>query len=188
MFRLPSRPSTPDTSLAGYGKRATMSEASGPSDAVLYDERLWPTPFVWLIISGVAGASILVFAPISILTGILASIVVFVVLAVFLVLSTPRITVRTTSLSVGRAHIDRQFLGEARTYQKHEATRERGPRLNGLAYLCIRGWIDPVVRIEIEDEDDPTPYWLVSTRHPTELATALGHQDLGRKKSHSKAQ
>ncbi|MDF9279494.1 DUF3093 family protein [Arthrobacter sp. EH-1B-1] len=88
-----------------------MSKASASPDAILYDERLWPTPFVWLIIAGVAGASVLVFAPISILTGIIACIVVFVVLAVLLVLSTPRITVTTTSLSVGRAHIDREFLG-----------------------------------------------------------------------------
>ena len=160
-----------------------MSEASAPPDAVLYDERLWPTPFVWLIIAGVAGASILVFAPISILTGIIASIVIFLLLVVGLVLSTPRITVTTTSLSVGRAHIDREFLGEARTYLKQEATRERGPGLNGLAYLCIRGWIDPVVRIEVEDADDPTPYWVVSTRRPTELVTALGHVDLGGEQS-----
>lgn len=167
-------------SPAGCGKRGTMSEASAPPDAVLYDERLWPTPFVWLITSGIAGASILVFAPISILTGIIACIVIFLVLVVLLVLSTPRITVTTTSLSVGRAHIDREFLGPAHAHLKHEATRERGPGLNCLAYLCIRGWIDPVVRIEIEDEDDPTPYWLVSTRRPTELVNALRREDSGR--------
>ncbi|SDI86449.1 Protein of unknown function [Arthrobacter subterraneus] len=160
-----------------------MSEASAPPDAVLYDERLWPTPFVWLIIAGVAGASILVFAPISILTGIIACIVIFFVLVVLLILSTPRITVTTTSLSVGRAHIDREFLGPARAYMKHEATRERGPRLNGLAYLCLRGWIDPVVRIEIEDEDDPTPYWLVSTRRPIELVNALSPEKPGHENS-----
>ncbi len=179
MPRRPSRPPTLGPSPAGREKRVTMSEASAPPDAVLYDERLWPTPFVWLIISGVAAASILVFAPISILTGIIACIVIFLVLVVLLVLSTPRITVTATSLSVGRAHIDREFLGPARAYVKHEATRERGPGMNGLAYLCIRGWIDPVVRIEIEDADDPTPYWLVSTRRPTELVSALGRDEPG---------
>lgn len=132
-----------------------MTDASAPPDAVLYDERLWPTPFVWLVIAGISGATILVFTPISLLTGIITCIVTFLVLAVLVILSTPRITVTTTSLSIGRAHIDREFLGWVRAYRKQEATKQRGPALNGLAYLCIRGWIDPVVRIEIADEEDP---------------------------------
>lgn len=154
-----------------------MSNASAPPDAALYDERLWPTPFVWLVIAGLSAATILVFTPISFLTGIIACIVTFLILAVLVILSTPRITVTATSLSVGRAHIDREFLGRVRAYQKQEATEQRGPALNGLAFLCIRGWIDPVVQIEIEDEEDPTPYWLVSTRHPTELVNVLEHPD-----------
>jgi hypothetical protein len=33
--------------------------------------------------------------------------------------------------------------------------------------------VHPVVKIELLDETDPAPYWLVSTRHPDELAAAL---------------
>ena len=58
-------------------------------------------------------------------------------------------------------------------FRTKEATAERGTRLNGLAYLCIRGWIDPVVRIDITDPSDRTPYWLTSTRRPEELTAAL---------------
>lgn len=154
-----------------------MSEVSAPPSAILYDERLWPTPFVWVLASGVAGASILVFAPISMLTGIIACILIFLIVAVLLILSTPRITVTTSSLDVGRAHIDRKYLGAARSYVKQEATHQRGPALNALAYLCIRGWIDPVVRIEIKDDEDHTPYWLASTRRPTELVKALDSEN-----------
>lgn len=161
-----------------------MSEASAPPNTPLYDERLWPTPFVWVLVSGVAGASILVFAPISMLTGIIACIVIFLILTVLLIRSTPRITLTTTSLDVGRAHIDREYLGQARSFVKHEATDQRGPALNALAYLCIRGWIDPVVRIEIEDEEDHTPYWLVSTRRPIELVNALGRENALPEHSH----
>jgi hypothetical protein len=45
--------------------------------------------------------------------------------------------------------------------------------LDGRAYLCLRGWISPVVRVELDDPDDPTPYWLVSTRRPAQLVAAL---------------
>ena len=112
-------------------------------------------------------------APISIWAGITAAIVLFVIISVLLVLSTPSITVTRTTLKVGRATIERGFLGKATAFRGKEATAERGTRLNGLAFLCIRGWVDPVVRIEIEDPSDRTPYWLTSTRHPEQLIAAL---------------
>jgi len=112
-------------------------------------------------------------APISIWAGITAAIVLFVIITVLLVLSTPSITVTRTTLRVGRATIERGFLGKATAFRGKEATAARGTRLNGLAFLCIRGWVDPVVRIEIEDPSDRTPYWLASTRHPEQLIAAL---------------
>ena len=54
-----------------------------------------------------------------------------------------------------------------------EATAERGTRLDARAWLLLRGWLDPVTKIELRDPDDPTPYWLLSTRHPDELAAAV---------------
>ena len=44
-----------------------------------------------------------------------------------------------------------------------------GPR----AFLVIRGWVDPVVRVTLDDPNDPTPYWLISTRRPEELVRVL---------------
>jgi hypothetical protein len=49
----------------------------------------------------------------------------------------------------------------------------RGVDLDARAFLKIRPWVKPVVRIELDDDNDPTPYWLVSTRRPKELAAAL---------------
>lgn len=31
-----------------------------------------------------------------------------------------------------------------------------------------------MVLLVLDDPDDPTPYWLVSARHPEKLITALG--------------
>jgi hypothetical protein len=97
--------------------------------------------------------------------GYTAAGVLFAVMAVLLVLSTPTITVTGDSLTVGRATIERRFIGEVQTFRGKEATAERGTRLNGLAYLCIR--------IDITDPSDRTPYWLASSRRPEELAAAL---------------
>ncbi|GAC1489023.1 MAG: DUF3093 domain-containing protein [Pseudarthrobacter sp.] len=148
---------------------------STPSAGVpaVFRERLWPNIWIWIIAAGISGAGILVFAPISLGAGYTAAGVLFVIIAVLLVVSTPTIMVTDESLTVGRATIERRFAGPVEALSGKEATAQRGTKLDGLAYLCIRGWIDPVVRVEITDPSDRTPYWLTSSRRPEELAAAL---------------
>jgi hypothetical protein len=152
---------------------APVPNAPSAGAPAIFRERLWPTVWVWVIVAGLSGAGILMFAPISMSAGYVAGAVLFAIMATLLVLSTPTITVTADSLTVGRATIQRRFIGEVQAFRTKEATAERGTRLNGLAFLCIRGWIDPVVRIEITDPSDRTPYWLTSSRRPEELTKAL---------------
>lgn len=48
-----------------------------------------------------------------------------------------------------------------------------GPHADPLAFVVLRPWLRTAVQIVLDDPDDPTPYWLVSTRRPVELAEAL---------------
>lgn len=141
--------------------------------AAVYTEKLWPNFWGWVIVVGLSAAGILIFIPISPLAGYIAFFALLIIQTAILVVSTPTIAVTSDSLQVGRAHIERAYVGEVSIYHGEEATAQRGVRLNGLAYLCIRGWIKPVVKIEITDPADRTPYWLASTRNPEYLAAAL---------------
>ena len=38
-----------------------------------------------------------------------------------------------------------------------------------LAFVVQRPWIGGAVQVLLDDPADPTPYWLISTRHPIEL-------------------
>jgi hypothetical protein len=42
-----------------------------------------------------------------------------------------------------------------------------------LAFVIQRPWIGPAVQVLLDDPADPTPFWVVSTRRPVELATLL---------------
>lgn len=130
-----------------------------------------------MVVAGTAVASIFTFVPINITAGVIAAVVVAAVLTTLLILSTPQITVTATHLSVGRAQIERRFLGTVEPFTGDDATDQRGTLLNGTAYLCIRGWISPVVKVEVIDPEDSTPYWLTSTRRPQQLAAALAAPD-----------
>ena len=48
-----------------------------------------------------------------------------------------------------------------------------GPGLDARAHLCLRGWVRPGLRLDLVDPQDPTPYWLVSSRRPERLLEAV---------------
>jgi hypothetical protein len=141
----------------------------------LYRERPWPAWWVFLSTALVIPASLLVFLPISPAAGVVVAIALYGAIVVALITTTPVIEVTDGMLRVGRARIERTFVGAATAHTGADAVAERGTRLDARAWLMLRGWIPGVVRIEITDDADPTPYWLVSTRKPEELAEALSN-------------
>ncbi|KAA0979735.1 DUF3093 domain-containing protein [Paeniglutamicibacter gangotriensis] len=139
-----------------------------------FREKLWPAWWIWLVTLGLAGTAAVAFIPIGIKWGVIGGLVALALIAFALINNTPLIEVDEDNVRVGRATIERKFIGEVTGYRAAAAYHQRGPGLNGIAFMCIRGWIDPVVRIEITDERDTTPYWITSTRRPEELTAALG--------------
>lgn len=138
-----------------------------------FRERLWPAPWVYVATALVMPASVLVFLAIDPLVGVVVALGLYAAIVALLLSTAPVVEVTAEHLIAGRARIPRELVGAATTHVGEEAVLERGRRLDARAWLLIRGWISPVVRIEIIDPDDPTPYWLVSSRRPEELAAAL---------------
>ena len=134
---------------------------------------MWPNAWAFIVTALVIPASILVLVPISLPAGIVTAAVLYGGCVLLLVLAAPVVRVQNGELIAGPATISTRLLGEATTFEKAEATQERGPRLDARAWLLIRGWIDPVVRVPIVDPTDPAPYWIISSRHPRELAAAI---------------
>ena len=125
------------------------------------------------MIALVIPASLIVFAPISLPAGVATAIVLTAGSLALLLGSAPTITVDDGELRAGRARIPARLLGDVALARGTEARHERGPGLDARAHLLLRGWVDPVARVAVVDPADPTPYWLLSTRHPDELAAAI---------------
>ncbi|MGX5694683.1 DUF3093 domain-containing protein [Agromyces soli] len=138
-----------------------------------YREKLWPTPWIYLSSLLLVPASILVLAPVSMPAGIATGVVLYLGVIGALSLTAPVVEVAGGRLRAGRAEIELSHTGEAVAFDPAAARVQRGTGLDARAFLVIRGWIGPVVRIPVVDEADPTPYWLVSTRRPKELAAAI---------------
>jgi hypothetical protein len=138
-----------------------------------YRERLWPAPWVFIATALVIPASLLVFLPISLPAGIAVAVGLYAAILVALIATTATIEVTASEFRAGRARMPRSVVARALPFEGADATAERGVRLDARAWLLLRGWIPGVVRVELDDPQDPTPYWLVASRHPEELAAAL---------------
>jgi hypothetical protein len=139
----------------------------------LYRERLWAAPWLFISTALVIPASILVFAPISMAAGIVVAIVLYLAIVAMLIASSPTLRVTKTHLIAGRASIPLEMIGQPKAFRDEQATLERGQRLDARAWLLIRGWVKPVVKVPVLDVDDPAPYWLLSTRNPDQLVRVL---------------
>ena len=145
-----------------------------PETRVVYTEKLGPSIGMWILIVIAAASTALMVVPVWKAGVVILPVVCFVVLAWWLRSLGFSIIVTDRQLFVGDAHIDRRFITETTGYDVEEARTARGTDLDARAFLMLRPWAKCAVRIDIHDESDPTPYWLVSSKRPMELAEALG--------------
>ncbi len=138
-----------------------------------YRERLWPSPWIIAIAALAIPASLLTFAAINPLVGAVTGIVLFAGVVGVAVVSAPLIEVSDGMLRAGSARVPLSFVGDVSVARKADARHARGPGLDARAHLVLRPDIDPIARIELTDPADPTPYWVISTRRPEELAAAI---------------
>ena len=84
------------------------------------------------------------------------------------------VEVDDTGLRVGRAVIGRPWIGAVRPLDAAGTRARSGVEADARAHLVLRPWVSTAVELTLADPADPVPYWLVSTRRPVALATALG--------------
>jgi hypothetical protein len=87
-----------------------------------------------------------------------------------------RIEAGATGLRAGRALLPWQHVGPSVALDRDEARRQLGPDADARAYLMVRSYCSGAVKVYVDDEADPTPYWIVSSRRPTVLAAHLNRR------------
>jgi hypothetical protein len=114
----------------------------------------------------------LVLAPINANLGWILGLLFTVLSFVIRLAKSKRIVVTESHLQVGKASIPRNLLGEVTVIGKAEQFAQRGPELHSRAFVALKG-LPGLVKVCVNDETDPTPYWLVSTRNPEGLRESL---------------
>lgn len=146
---------------------------SGPAAGAVWSERLWPGPWGWTLLVAFTLMLGVVLVPVDAVLAVVVGLVALVAGLGTAVVLTPTVSVAGGVLRAGRAHIPVALLGDVTVLDAQALRTELGPRLDARAHVCLRGWVRTGVRVELADPDDPTPYWLVSSRRPDDLARAL---------------
>jgi hypothetical protein len=93
--------------------------------------------------------------------------------AVFLGYGGAEVSVVDGTFRAGRAQIPVHLLADPEPLGSEAAKRAAGVDADARAYLLLRPYVPGAVRVRVADPADPTPYWLVATRHPAALAEVL---------------
>lgn len=145
---------------------------SAPSP--VFRERLLPGAAALAAAMSAGLLALVILLPVNRVAAIVVAVVVAAAGVVWLLLGAPVLTVHDGVLRAGGAHVPVTLLGEPTVLATRELMRaELGGRLDARAHVLLRSWIATGVRVPLHDPADPTPYWLLSTRRPEELAAAL---------------
>ncbi len=166
-------------------RKTTLGRVTGSrltSQTVRYRERLWAPWWWWL--PGL-GVSALIAAEVNMGVRSLPNWLPYAVLAavaVGVLLWLSRTEVRVVSgdandsdpeLWAGHAHLPMSVVSRSAEIPRTAKSAALGRQLDPAAYVLHRPWVGPLVLVVLDDPDDPTPYWLVSSRHPDRVLAAL---------------
>lgn len=85
------------------------------------------------------------------------------------------VAVDPAELRVGSAVLDAASVGEVEILHRADYRNRLGVGADARAHLFTRPYLDRGVLVHVNDDSDPTPYWLIASRRPEALAAALGH-------------
>jgi hypothetical protein len=141
----------------------------------MYDERLG-VPLRWWALATMFLASLLIAFLVAtpLWLALLASgVLVALTVGVLVGYGAARVTVQAGVLSAGRARISVRHLGDVTALDAESTRLLAGRDADARAFLLLRPYVRRAVRVDLTDPDDPTPYWLLSTRRPERLAAVL---------------
>jgi len=139
-----------------------------------YRERL-RVPLAWwllvmpsaLIIGATIYAGLAEPWPVIIVVGLIAGCAAFLV-----AMGLATVEVRDGRLRAGNAELPLATVSEVVALDQNQTARLRGPRADPAARLYSRPYLKESVYLAVAPPG-PSPYWLIGTRHPAELAAVI---------------
>lgn len=154
--------------------------ATHPGTEVLYRERQW-VPWCWWLLA--IFAALLTATQLGMnrsmwwFIGPLLLFAVFGMWGLWQLSSTSIVVERdqagTRWLRVGRAQLPHTVVSRSLAVPASAKRNAMGRQLDPAAFVASKSWIKEMAMIVLDDPEDPTPYWLVSSKNPAQLLGAF---------------
>lgn len=139
-------------------------------------EELLRVPAGWWAITGFLAFTfvVAVWAILDIVWALGAAVLFALLIAVVLVrYGSARITVDGQALDADGARLEWEWVRGARALDELATREALAEAANGRTWLLVRPYLKRAVRVDLGDPADIHQHWLIATRHPEELATAI---------------
>ena len=83
------------------------------------------------------------------------------------------IQVEKDHLHVGRAKIEKKYLGEIEVLDRARMQHLMRQGFDTRAFYAVRFWVKTGIKINIDDSRDPTLSWIISSKRAAEIADLL---------------
>jgi hypothetical protein len=155
-----------------------MEQSPKPAPKLLYQEAVLPSVLATLPVLAVFPIITLILTPITdVISAVFFGAIGFAVTLVAVLAGSPRVSILQNgdqrTLFVGKARVDTEMLGQVQLISFKEGRYERGPKLHARAYTSFQPSAKYMLKVHLTDPNDPTPYWLFSTRKPREIMELL---------------
>lgn len=157
-----------------------MTTPPAATPEVLYSERQWVPVWWWIV--GFAFAALL-GGQMANNRGIWWFVITFVLVAAVIawflwhlsstVVKVERDVDGTRWLVIGEANLPSSVVARSLAVPKTATRNALGRQLDPAAYLVHHAWVDELALFVLDDPEDSTPYWLVSSKDPETLLRAF---------------
>jgi len=154
--------------------------ASASSPRTLYRERQWVPLYWWALAAFLVVLTALQLYQNRTIWWLIVPLILLSAIAAWILLSwsSTVVTVEqdpdgTRWLSVKSANLPHTVVSRSLAVPATAKRNAMGRQLDPAAFVVSHGWIHEMVMLVLDDPEDPTPYWLVSTRNPEKLLTAF---------------
>lgn len=157
-----------------------MSADTATETTILYRERQWVPAYWWVLAAGLVALTTAQMALNRSIWWMIIPAVVLSALAIWVLLwwSSTVIQVEQDQdgsrwLTAGPASLPGDVVSRSLAVPESAKRNAMGRQLDPAAFVVSHGWVREMVMLVLDDPQDPTPYWLLSSKDPAALLRAF---------------